>query len=231
MKLVRKRSWHYDDGGMTEEVKIPVGEEVIFGNLSVPRGSKGVVLFAHGSGSGRFSPRNNAVAAVLQKKGIATLLVDLLTKEEEAVDELTREHRFNIGLLAERLLKASEGLKKKKETKGLALGYYGSSTGAAAALVAAAQRKDVVSVVSRGGRTDLAGEFLPKVKAACLFIMGSLDEDVLRLNEESLEALRCKKKLEIVGGASHLFEEPGTLEKVTELASAWFLEHFLARLK
>lgn len=206
-----------------EEVKIPIGEVTLYGNLVVPKGTKGIVLFAHGSGSGRFSPRNRYVAEVLQTTGVGTLLFDLLTKDEEVIDELTAELRFNIPFLAERLGGATEWVKKNAKTKGLAIGYFGASTGAAAALIAAAKyQKDVKAVVSRGGRPDLAIPALPEVKAPTLLIVGGDDEPVIDMNKEAMEYLDVEKKLEIIPGATHLFEEPGKLEEAARLAKEWF---------
>jgi dienelactone hydrolase len=183
-------------------------------------------VFAHGSGSSRFSPRNRFVADVLEQAGLATLLMDLLTPQEEAVDELTAHLRFDIGLLTARLVAASDWLTEQPDTRHLALGYFGASTGAAAALVAAAKRADLVrAVVSRGGRPDLAGPALPRVRAPTLLIVGSRDEEVIELNRAAFEQLRCEKLLEIVPGATHLFEEPRTLEKVAELARDWFVRY------
>lgn len=196
------------------------------GNLIIPEDAKGIVVFAHGSGSSRFSPRNNFVAERLQAKGLATLLMDLLTQEEERIDLRTRQFRFDIRLLSERLVGVGNWVHTNEATKNLSIGYFGSSTGAAAALIAAAIQPEIVgAVVSRGGRTDLAENYLPKVEASTLLIVGSNDIVVLNLNRETLEQLNAKKKLEIVPGASHLFEEPGTLDKVAELAGDWFKEH------
>jgi putative phosphoribosyl transferase len=207
-------------------VRIPVNSDLIEGNLVVPSGSKGVVLFAHGSGSSRFSPRNQYVAEVLNKVDLATLLIDLLTQEEEEVDMRTRHFRFDINLLAERLISVAEWLKKNPRTHQLSLSIFGSSTGAAAALIAAAKLPgDVAAVVSRGGRPDLAMDYLKEVKAPTLFIVGGRDTVVLDLNKKAMMQLSAEKKLEIVPGASHLFEEPGKLEEVAKLATAWFLEH------
>jgi putative phosphoribosyl transferase len=184
------------------------------------------VVFAHGSGSSRHSPRNQFVARTLNNAGLATLLFDLLTQEEEAVDLHTREHRFNIGLLAERLVHATKWAKQQQQTQDLRIGYFGSSTGGAAALVAAAEiPQDVGAVVSRGGRPDLAGDALPKVQAPTLLIVGGNDDIVIELNEQARDQMRCEVKLEIVPGATHLFEEPGALEHVAQLASDWFVRH------
>jgi dienelactone hydrolase len=185
-----------------------------------------VVLFAHGSGSGRHSPRNRYVAGELQRGGLATLLIDLLTADEEAVDLRTSRLRFDIGLLAERLIGATDWLREQPATRALGTGYFGASTGGGAALVAAAQRPDAVgAVVSRGGRPDLAGPALPRVHTPTLLIVGGADVPVIGMNEQALTQLRCKKRLEIVPGATHLFEEPGALEEVARLARGWFQQH------
>jgi putative phosphoribosyl transferase len=206
------------------EVAVPAGAVRLAGTLAVPGDAREVVLFAHGTGSGRHSPRNRFVADVLQRAGLATLLVDLLTEAEELEDARTRHLRFDIGLLAERLAAATTWLKEEPETAGLPIGYFGASTGAGAALVAAAERPgDVAAVVSRGGRPDLAGNALEKVRAPTLLIVGSRDELVQAMNAEALARLRCEKELRIVEGATHLFEEPGTLEQVAELARDWFV--------
>jgi putative phosphoribosyl transferase len=209
-----------------DEVQIQAGREDLFGNLNIPEGATGLVVFAHGSGSSRHSPRNQFVARTLNNAGLATLLFDLLTQEEEAVDLRTREHRFNIGLLAERLVYATTWVRQQEETCDLRIGYFGSSTGGAAALVAAAEvPQDAGGVVSRGGRPDLAGEALPKVQAPTLLIVGGNDDIVIELNEQARDRMRCEVKLEIVPGATHLFEEPGALEHVAQLASDWFVRH------
>jgi dienelactone hydrolase len=198
------------------------------GTLGIPNEAGGIVLFAHGSGSSRHSPRNRYVAQVLRQAKLATLLIDLLTQPEEAVDQQTRHLRFDIDLLAQRLLGASEWLRQNRLTQHLRIGYFGASTGAAAALVAAAESPEGVSaIVSRGGRPDLAGSALSRVKVPTLLIVGSNDLPVLALNREAFAQLQSKKKLEIIPGATHLFEEPGTLEKVAQLASQWFA-HYLA---
>jgi putative phosphoribosyl transferase len=184
------------------------------------------VVFAHGSGSSRHSPRNQFVARSLNKAGLATLLFDLLTPEEESVDIYTREHRFDIGLLAERLVQATKWARQQKSTRELRIGYFGSSTGGGAALVAAVQLPDEVgAVVSRGGRPDLAGEALSKVKAPTLLIVGGEDHVVIELNQHARAQMRCECKTDIVPGATHLFEEPGALEQVAQLASDWFVRH------
>lgn len=204
---------------MEREVLIPAGQVRIAGNLAVPDGATGIVAFAHGSGSSRFSPRNNTVARVLQQAGIATLLMDLLTQEED-VDYQTR---FDIGLLTERLLAALRWLRAEPGTKALKPGCFGASTGAAAALQAAAAEPAVAAVVSRGGRPDLAGaDALAAVRAPTLLIVGGDDYGVIELNRDAYRQLTCEKSLEIVPGATHLFEEPGTLETVAQLAAGWF---------
>ena len=211
------------------ELQIQTGQAVLPGNLHIPDGATAVVLFAHGSGSSRHSARNQFVAQSLNNVGLATLLFDLLTPEEEAIDLRTREHRFNIGLLVERLVDATKWAQEQEQTRDLRVGYFGSSTGGGAALVAAAQiPRDVGAVVSRGGRPDLTGEALPKVQAPTLLIVGGNDDIVIELNEQARDRMRCEVKLEIVPAATHLFEEPGALEKVAKLASDWFLLH-LAR--
>jgi pimeloyl-ACP methyl ester carboxylesterase len=199
------------------------------GDLTVPDGAQGIVLFAHGSGSSRLSPRNRLVAGRLNVARLATLLVDLLTPDEEAIDERTRALRFDIPLLAGRLQVCGEWLQGEATTRKLPVGYFGASTGAAAALIAAAQRPERVrAIVSRGGRADLAGDALPRVAAPTLLIVGADDLVVLDLNRQALESLSVEKRLAIVPGASHLFEEPGTLEQVADLARDWFLAHLRA---
>jgi putative phosphoribosyl transferase len=208
------------------EVQIPAGRAVLSGDLTIRENAVGLVLFAHGSGSGRHSPRNQFVARTLNDARLGTLLFDLLTQHEEAIDMRTGEHRFNIGLLAERLVHATRWAKQQEQTRDLRLGYFGSSTGGGAALVAAAELpQDVDAVVSRGGRPDLAGDALPKVTAPTLFIVGGNDDIVIELNEMARDQMRCEVKLEIVPGATHLFEEPGALENVAKLASDWFVNH------
>ncbi len=210
----------------TNLVRVKAGSVTLEGNLDIPENAKGIVLFAHGSGSGRHSPRNRFVAEVLREGGLATLLIDLLTLDEEAIDLRTRHLRFDINLLAERLAGATDWLLENPETKDLRIGYFGASTGAGAALVAAAERPEVIgAVVSRGGRPDLAGLALPKVKAPTLLIVGGHDIPVIALNEQAFAQLNVEKELEIVPGASHLFEEPGTLEEAARLAREWFIEH------
>jgi pimeloyl-ACP methyl ester carboxylesterase len=207
-------------------VSIPIGEVALEGDLNIPPRAMGVVVFAHGSGSSRFSSRNRSVASALEQAGLATLLMDLLTREEEVVDQLTAHLRFDIELLAERLMAATDWLAELEDTKHLPIGYFGASTGAAAALVAAADRPDVVrAIVSRGGRPDLAGPALSRVRAPTLLIVGSRDELVIELNRAALKELRGEKRLEIVPGATHLFEEPGALEEVARLARDWFVRY------
>jgi dienelactone hydrolase len=196
------------------------------GNLSLPDCTRGIVLFAHGSGSSRFSPRNRYVAQLLNQEKLATLLIDLLSPEEEAVDQRTAQLRFNIGLLAERLVGVTDWLVEQPNTRPLRIGYFGASTGAAAALVAAAERPRIVhAIVSRGGRPDLAGPVLARVEAPTLLIVGGNDPVVIELNRAALAQLRCEKQLVIVPGATHLFEEPGTLDEVARLARHWFQRH------
>ena len=207
-------------------VRFGAGSVTLEGELEGIDGAAGIVLFAHGSGSSRFSPRNQYVAGALRKSGFGTLLIDLLTEEEEKVDLQTAELRFNIGLLAERLIGAASWLQQRRETRQLKLGYFGASTGAAAALIAAAKLpQSAGAVVSRGGRPDLAGPALADVRAPTLLIVGGSDRPVIMLNRQALEQLRCEKEIEIVPGATHLFEEPGALEKVAELTCAWFEKH------
>src|SRR3989440_836113 len=208
------------------EVQIPAERAVLSGNLTIPDKAVALVLFAHGSGSSRHSPRNQFVARTLNRAGLGTLLFDLLTPEEEALDIYTREHRFNISLLAERLVHATKWTKQQEETRDLHIGYFGSSTGGAAALVAAAELpQDVSAVVSRGGRPDLAGDALPNVQAPTLLIVGGNDDIVIELNEMARDQMRCEVRVEIIPGATHLFEEPRALEKVAKLASDWFSLH------
>jgi dienelactone hydrolase len=208
------------------EMKIPVANVVVEGTLTLPPGAKGVVLFAHGSGSSRFSPRNQYVAKEFNKAKIGTLLFDLLTQEEDETDVVTAEYRFNIALLAERLIGATEWLRNDPLTKRLAFGYFGASTGAAAALIAAAKLpNDIVAVVSRGGRPDLAGDYLPRVAAPTLLLVGGLDTAVIELNRQAMNQMTSEKKIVIVPGATHLFEEPGTLEEVAKISTNWFLRY------
>lgn len=207
----------------TQNVIISLGSISLRGTLELPAECSGLILFAHGSGSSRFSPRNQFVAQVMHEARLGTLLFDLLTPEEEAIDLQTRHLRFDIPLLARRLVGITGWVKSKPETSRLRLGYFGASTGGAAALIAAAELNDKISaVVSRGGRPDLANESLPLVTAPTLLIVGELDDVVIQLNEKVLQQLRCVKQLQIIPGATHLFEEPGTLEEVAHLAATWF---------
>jgi putative phosphoribosyl transferase len=208
------------------EIQIPSGGARLNGTLQVPEGASGIVVFAHGSGSSRFSPRNQYVAGMLRDAGLGTLLFDLLTPAEEAVDVQTRELRFDIGLLAMRLMDATTWLAHGDATQRLRIGYFGASTGGGAALVAAARLGQVIgAVVSRGGRPDLAGTALPHVASPTLLIVGGRDTTVIQMNEAAYAQLRCQKALEIVPGATHLFEEPGALERVAQLAAGWFQQH------
>ena len=211
-------------------LRIPLGAVTIDADLTLPEHAAGLVLFAHGSGSSRFSPRNRHVARQLNEAGLATVLADLLTPAEEAVDERTRQLRFDIGMLGERLVGVTDWLGRQPPTTPLPVGYFGASTGAGAALVAAAQRPDAVrAVVSRGGRPDLADEALPEVRAPTLLIVGGNDVPVIGMNRQALARLSCEKQLVIVPGATHLFEEPGTLDAVATLARDWFLRHLAYR--
>lgn len=212
---------------MEKLIQVTDGAVVLEGSLSIPDGAGGIVLFAHGSGSSRHSSRNIFVARQLNERGLGTLLIDLLSETEDA----DYEARFDIGHLAQRLIKATDWLHQDKRTANLVIGYFGASTGAAAALVAAAALQDaIVAVVSRGGRPDLAGAKLAKVKAHTLLIVGGDDSGVIALNQQAYSELICDKKLVIVPGATHLFAEPGTLEEVAELATDWFKLH-LQKLK
>jgi dienelactone hydrolase len=215
------------DNDRLESVKMERNGIVLHGFLECPPRAKGIVLFAHGSGSGRMSPRNQSVARHLNQHGLATLLLDLLTEDEEELDSRTSQLRFNIGFLAKRLLLATDWIKHHPVGKNLGIGYFGASTGAAAALVAAAIQSDLIqAVVSRGGRPDLAAAYLDEVRAPTLLIVGSLDQLVIGMNQDAMQRMnqtRCK--LEIVPGATHLFEEPGTLARVAELAEEWFSQY------
>lgn len=210
----------------SDEVRIPARAVILEGELHWPPGARSIVLFAHGWGSGRHSPRNQSVARSLRAKGLGTLLFDLLTREEEALDQVTGHLRFDIGLLAERLIDATRWTLSAADLRRPAIGYFGASTGAAAALMAAAELGEPIgAVVSRGGRPDLAATSLPQVKSPTLLIVGGLDGAVIKLNEQALALLRNEKRLEIVPGASHLFEEPGTLAEVARLAGEWFARY------
>jgi pimeloyl-ACP methyl ester carboxylesterase len=212
--------------GMSRPVRIPSGGATLDGDLTTPGGARGLVLFAHGSGSSRHSARNRYVAGVLNEGGLATLLFDLLTAGEEAIDARTRHLRFDIGLLADRLAGATDWALAEPGLGALPIGYFGASTGGGAAIVAASARPGAVrAVVSRGGRPDLAGAALASVRAPTLLIVGGLDVPVIGMNREAMERMRCPVELEIVPGASHLFEEPGTLEAVARLARGWFSRH------
>lgn len=210
----------------TQTVAIPIGRAIHEGLLGVPDKASGIVLFSHGSGSGRHSPRNNFVAGTLRASGVATLLFDLLTEEEDRV----YENRFNIDLLTQRLIAVTEWVRREPAARDLAVGYFGASTGAASALRAAAELGPAIgAVVSRGGRPDLALDDLPRVSAPTLLIVGGHDDVVIELNRAAYRALRAQKELLIVPGATHLFEEPGTLEQVADAAAAWFVTHLHKR--
>lgn len=207
-------------------VEVIADNVTLQGSLCIPTTAKGIVVFAHGSGSGRLSPRNHFVARELRLGGVGTLLFDLLTEEEESIDEYSAELRFNISLLTQRLIGATRWLKKTEGLEHLRIGYFGASTGAAAALAAAAEMPDIVeAVVSRGGRPDLAREALPNVKAPTLLIVGGADIQVIQMNRYALRYLDVDKKLDIIPGATHLFEEPGALGRVSELARDWFVKY------
>ncbi|NCO66523.1 MAG: hydrolase [Candidatus Aquicultor secundus] len=211
-----------------KELTIPIGTISLKGNLDIPEGARGIVLFAHGSGSSRFSPRNRYVAGVLNDSGLATLLFDLLTEEEERIDMITAELRFDIKLLANRLAQVTDWIINNPSTKDLKVGYFGASTGAAAALIAASLNPDIIyAIVSRGGRPDLAGAALPNVKAPTLLIVGGNDQPVIEMNEDALKQIPAEKQLVIIPGATHLFEEPGALEEVARLAKDWFINYLV----
>ncbi|HYL10796.1 MAG TPA: dienelactone hydrolase family protein [Candidatus Acidoferrales bacterium] len=223
MVFKKDRQWE----GIEREVAINAGEVTLNGTLALPKNAVGIVLFAHGSGSSRFSPRNRYVAEVLQSQGTATLLFDLLTLQEESVDEFSARFRFDISLLAKRLVGATRWVMGNPDTLGLHVGYFGASTGAAAALVAASELPDdIAAVVSRGGRPDLANDALESVHAPTLLIVGGDDDVVINLNREALARLSAvEKELVIIPGATHLFEEPGKLEEVAQAAAKWFTRH------
>lgn len=212
---------------VSKEVLVPISPGITLpGILNIPQNATGIVLFAHGSGSSRYSPRNQFVASHLNEGNLATLLIDLLTPDEEAIDMRTRHLRFDINLLSERLSATTDWLLENEETKALRIGYFGSSTGAAAALIAAADKGSKIgAVVSRGGRPDLAASALARVKSPTLLIVGGNDDVVIELNQQAFNLLKTEKKMEIVPHATHLFEEPGTLEEVARLASLWFIKH------
>ncbi|MBE7385663.1 MAG: dienelactone hydrolase family protein [Leptolyngbya sp. SIO1E4] len=207
-------------------ISITAGSVQLTGNLVIPTNAQGIVLFAHGSGSSRRSPRNRYVAEVLQEACLATFLFDLLTVEEEQIDQLTRRLRFDIGLLTDRLIRATDWIRQNPTTRQLKIGYFGASTGSAAALMAAAECPDAVSaIVSRGGRPDLAGSTLTRIKVPTLLIVGGDDTPVVALNQKAYQYIPAEKHLKIIPGATHLFEEPGTLEQVAQLASQWFRKY------
>jgi len=212
------------------EVLMPVGDVTLDGELQIPQNATGVVLFAHGSGSSRFSPRNQFVARVLREAGLGTLLFDLLTREEEMIDSFTRHLRFDIVLLCERLVAATHWLDNVEAARGLRVGYFGSSTGGGAALMAAAKLgEDIGAVVSRGGRPDLASAWLPKVKSPTLLLVGELDTVVIGLNRDAMSRMTCPTELRLIPDATHLFEEPGALEAVAHEAADWFQNHLVPK--
>jgi dienelactone hydrolase len=217
-----------NEGG-TSDLRLALDGAEVGGLLTIPTGATAIVLFAHGSGSGRHSARNGMVAGVLQRVGLATLLIDLLTSEEEEADVRTGHLRFDIDFLAHRLVAATAWLRENPATASLAIGYFGASTGAAAALLAAAEDRNVFAIVSRGGRPDLAMDCLPKVRAPTLLIVGGADVPIIPLNQQAYEALACEKELVIVPGATHLFEEPGALEEVARIAADWFVSRIPGR--
>jgi len=221
--------YSYDDDRIERTVSVPAASVTLQGTLGVPNRAAAIILFAHGSGSSRFSQRNRFVARVLREAELGTLLLDLLTPEEERIDEVTRHHRFDIGMLADRLVAAIDWLADQPDTSGLPLGLFGASTGGGAALVAATKRPARVgAVVSRGGRPDLADEALPLVEAPTLLLVGERDEFVIELNEHARARMRADVRLEIVPGATHLFEEAGALEEVAASARDWFTAHLAA---
>jgi putative phosphoribosyl transferase len=207
------------------EIQIPAGERSIRGLLGLVQNPRGVVVFAHGTGSGRLSPRNQAVAKALRERGLATLLIDLLTPEEE----LDRANVFDVDLLADRLVEATSELRRRGETASLPVGYFGASTGAGAALVAAAELPETAAVVSRGGRPDLAADRLAEVRAPSLLIVGGDDPAVLEMNREALAMMTCERDLAVIPGAGHLFEEAGALEEVARLAGDWFARYMAGK--
>ncbi|HJT51001.1 MAG TPA: dienelactone hydrolase family protein [Nitrosospira sp.] len=216
----------YDDASEARVVRIPASDVVLNADLMIPPGARAIVAFAHGSGSSRHSIRNRYVAEMLNGYKFATLLADLLTEEEEVIDMRTRHLRFDIPMLADRLIDIATWLQQEPQTKDLKIGWFGASTGAGAALIAAARRpENIMAVVSRGGRPDLAGAYLPEVVAPVLLIVGENDPQVLDLNKEALSRLNTESRLEIVPNATHLFEEPGTLEAAAGLAAEWFQGH------
>lgn len=213
----------------SQDIQIPTGGLELDGSLAFPQAAVGLVMFAHGSGSSRHSPRNRHVAAMLHERGLATLLFDLLTADEERIDELDATLRFDVEMLAERLVGATESVVTSGRARGLPLGYFGGSTGAAAALIAAARRPALIAaVVSRGGRPDLAIGSLATVRAPTLLIVGGADTRVLQANRDAAARMTAPHQIEVIAGASHLFEEPGALDEVAQLAGSWFLTHFAA---
>jgi len=223
--MMRNQNGEYSD--LFEfHARIPAGDAGLDGDLMIPRDAEGIVLFAHGSGSSRHSPRNMGVARVIREAGVGTLLFDLLTREEESVDVFTRRLRFDIDLLTIRLIEATNWVARQGVTRDMRIGYFGSSTGAAAALAAAAILGEKIgAVVSRGGRPDLAGDAAPLVNAPTLLIVGERDDPVVELNQETYARLRCEKEMRIIPGATHLFEEPGALDQVAHFAARWFRDH------
>jgi putative phosphoribosyl transferase len=214
----------------SESIVIPLAHGQIEADLRVPASAAGLVIFAHGSGSSRFSSRNRAVAAYLERHGLGTLLLDLLTRDEEALDLHTREYRFDIARLAERVVLATDWARGRRDLEPLSVGLFGASTGAAAALIAAAERPaEIRAVVSRGGRPDLAHDALPRVAAPTLLIVGGYDEPVIGMNRDAMRQMTARVELEVVPGATHLFEEPGTLERVMQLAAGWFERYLVDR--
>lgn len=210
----------------TQDVIVNAGDVNLEGNLTIPDSAKALVVFVHGSGSSRFSPRNQYVAKTLNQAGLATLLFDLLTEDENQIDQFTRELRFNIEMLSERTIAAIDWIAEQSELRGLPIGLFGASTGAAAALNAASERpKQVATVVSRGGRPDLALQNIAKVKAPTLLLVGGLDFQVIEMNRTAANAMNAECKIAIIEGATHLFEEPGTLEQVAQIAQQWIIKH------
>jgi len=223
--MMRNQNSDYSDV-LEIHARIPAGDTILDGDLVIPSDAGGIALFAHGSGSSRHSPRNMSVARVIREAGVGTLLFDLLTREEESVDVFTRHLRFDIELLTTRLIEATNWVAGQDLTRDLRIGYFGSSTGAAAALMAAAILGEKIgAVVSRGGRPDLAGDAAPLVKAPTLLIVGERDDPVVELNQEAYARLRCEKEMRIIPGATHLFEEPGALEQVAHFAAQWLRDH------
>ncbi len=221
---------HSTTGGrqVVESLNITAGKVNLDGDLVIPSNAKGLVIFAHGSGSSRHSPRNIQVARALQNNGLATLLFDLLTREEEAADDMSGRYRFDVSLLGRRTVEAVDFVKRTPGLQRLNVGLFGASTGAAAALVAAAERPDAAgAVVSRGGRPDLAGEYLPRVMAPTLLIVGGHDSTVIGMNRHAMSLMKAETELVIVPGATHLFEEPGALDEVARLAGEWFSKHLV----